>query len=139
MSRHIGWLQVLVAFSLAVATIADTQQANGNHGGADDDVPHLVEDDPRPISSMVPEEDLIFSSGYFQGDMMMTEAEIAEEYGAGVAAQARKDGETLNVTDDEARSLGAARAGRRKWPFNIIYYQFESGYHSLERQLYVGP
>ena len=121
--------QVLVCCTIAVAVVGGVSPTAKYlvSAGGDNEAPHLVEDDPLPISSMIPDEDLIYSSGYFQGDMMMTEAEIAEGYGADVAAQARKNGETVQALDD-SRVLGAARAGRRKWPANTIYYQFDSDY-----------
>ena len=128
MDHRSGLLLVLVCWMSSIDVIAHTSGPKWNLGGTDEDVPHLVEDDPMPLSSMVPEVDLIYSSGYFQGDMMMTEAEIAAGYGAEVAAQAKRDGETLDDNDDDARSLGAVRTGRRKWPDNTIYYQFDAGY-----------
>ena len=96
-------------------------------------MPHVVEDDPLPIAAMIPQVDPIYSSGYFQGDMMMTEQQIAEDFGVLTAEQASDDGETveLNITEEQ-RLLGAAAAGRRKWPNNVIFYQFEAGYPSSQ-------
>ena len=93
--------------------------------------PHVVEDDPMPISSMIPDDDPIYTSGYFQGDMMMTAEEIAEEYGTEAAAEAEREGET--ISSNSSRSLGAASSGRRKWPNNIIYYRFTSEFPRTQK------
>ena len=88
--------------------------------------PHTVEDDPKPISAMIPEVDPIYSSGFFQGDIRMTTEEITKDYGVHAATEAALNGEI--VIDNSSRRLGAASFGPKKWPNNVIYYQFERGY-----------